>query len=230
MTINKADLPYLYQSRGTLIKLPNGIQQEIEWVYSVYSANHYTALDEPQDPLIVEQVNRSQIYLFDDYSLRVSTINAWHYNDKIGATYTESSQGYRNYWEGEICQDGKIILQPEVAILLGLSNDLTQTPAYIETISLDELRELLAECHKLFSDDDAIAFITPLPIETPSDAPPSITDAMRRMRASAKLQPTRGRAAMLKFLLEKTGIAAENGGWRIRPEEIERRQGLGLRS
>ncbi|HLA44193.1 MAG TPA: hypothetical protein VJZ27_12195, partial [Aggregatilineales bacterium] len=105
-----------------------------------------------------------------------------------------------------------------------------EIPPFIETVSMDELLNLLDDAHRSFSDDDNIAFSHPLPVGIPPNAPDSVNDAQRRLRVITHLQTTRGRASLLEMTMHATGIIAGNGGWRILPEEIERRHALGLRN
>lgn len=113
--------------------------------------------------------------------------------------------------------------------MLGLTDDFTKTPPYIETVSQAQLLALLQDAQERFKNDDALAFSRALPIGAPPNAPASITDSLRRMRAQTHLLITRGRAALLDLLLEQTGCEAVSGGWRVLPTEIERRRALGLR-
>lgn len=229
MQLNKSDLPYLFEDPSDWVTLPNGIQQRFVWSYSMVEAAVVETLDEDNAFVVMEQVARRQEYRLDDYLIVASAIDSWRYRHQVDISYAEHMLGYRGYWEGEIYQADTPILQPEVGVLLGLTHNIQQVAPYIETVAADTLRDLLAQAQQAAADDDAIAFVTPLPIEAPQDAPGSITDAMRRTRAQASILTTRGRAKMLTLVMAATGIVIRNGGWIITDEEIARREELNLR-
>lgn len=229
MYLNKSDLPYLFEDAGPWNDLSNGVAQQIVWEYSIVEGSVSRNLGEATQPMILETLRRKQNYRVGDYLITTAAVDAWEYLDLPDVNYAEAMLGYHGYWAGEIRYGDEIVLQPEVAVLLGLSPDLAKIPAYIETIPLDELVSLLDECQRLFADDDAIAFHKALPIETPLEAPNSMFDAMRRTRAQMRLTITRGRSDVLDLIMKHTGTLGEIGGWRIVPEEIARREALGLR-
>lgn len=229
MLLNKSDLPYLHEYAAQRITLPNGIQQQIAWEYSLTPALVRLTMVDPEVPIVLERLRRKQCYMAEDYLIIAATVDEWQYLDHPQLSYAACMLGYRSYWDGQLLRGEEPTLQPEVAVILGLTNNLEQTPAYIETISKDELLALLEEAQAQFKNDDAIAFSYPLPIEAPPNAPPIMRDVMRRMRAQTRLLTTRGRAAILEWLMKRAGVAIDNGGWYVLPQEIERRQKLGLR-
>ncbi len=226
---NKSDFPYSFEAPGEDVTLNNGVVERIAWEYSLNEASvTMTILDENR-PLIIERVWRKQSYQFEGYQFVASAVDAWQYLDVADVPYAEMVQGYRGYWEGEVYYNNRPALQPELAIILAFTPDLEHIPVYMETVTADELRVLLSQAEQQFRDDDALAFPKPLPIETPPGAPDSIRDAMRRMRAQSHLLTTRGRAALIESVSAQAGVETVNGGWRLRPHELTRRENLGLR-
>ncbi len=228
MAFNKSDFPYLFESRGEAQTLPNGVVQRISWEYSLNQASVNMTILEDDRPLIIERVWRKQSYRFAGYHFVASAVDAWQYLDVPDVPYAEMMQGYRGYWEGEVYYEDKPALQPELAIFLAFTPDMPHIPPYIETLTEAELNAFLTQASERYANDDALAFQKPLPIEADRGAPDSIKDAMRRMRAQSHLVTTRGRAALLEYATQMTGVEAVNGGWRLQPDEHLRRKSLGL--
>ncbi len=227
MSFTKGDLPYLYEDRSEWITLNNRIDQQIGWKYEIWSTTRVSVQGDEQ-VILVERISRYQRYRYDGYELTAYVVDEWQYLDEA-TTYEREMLGYRGYWEGDVKRNGQETLQPEVAILLGFTPDLQHVPAYIETVPAKDLSALFGEIQKKYADDDYLAFSRPLPIETPKDAPSSMNDALRRMRAQTGFRVTKGRAAVIEYLANLTGIIVNNGGWQIHPEEEQRRMKLGLR-
>jgi|GEM_PF-5591889 len=224
-TYNTADLPYLYETVADWQTLPNGVARQIGWVYRLTPVEEFSQIDDDIQSIVVEQVARRLTYSLGQYTVVGMSITEWRY--VMGAeTYAAEISAYRGYWDGAISSGEAAILQPEVAILLTYTNDIQRVPPFIETLPLAELERLIEQGIDVFSDDDALAFSRPVPIGIPKDAPPSVDDALRRMRMQTKLKITRGRAALLDLFMKKTGVEAFDGGWRLLPDEIERRKGL----
>lgn len=228
MSFIKGDLPYLYEDEGIWTTLANGIGQQVGWKYEIWSTSRISVQGDEQS-VLVERVSRYQRYRYENYELTAHVVDEWEYLDVENSTYEKEMLGYRGYWEGDIKQNGKPALQPEVAILLGFTPDLKHVPTFLETVEANNLSSLFNEIENRYADDDYLAFHRPLPIETASDAPGSITDALRRMRAQTGFRVTKGRATVIEYLISLTGVLVNNGGWQIHPEEEKRRMKLGLR-
>lgn len=220
---NQADLPYLYEHAAEWVRLPNGLERQLIWAYSITPTYVHADIDEAAQSIILERIDRQQQYRFGVYDISVVLVMEWRYLESA-KDYAAAMLGYRSYWEGNIRKDGKFVLQPEVAIALGFSPDFEQIPTFLDGVSLSTLEQLLAQAEMLMEDDDALAFSRPLPIGAPKDAPPHINDALRRMRVQTKLRITRGRAGVLEMIFKKTGVEATSGGWRLNDEEWQRRQ------
>ncbi len=228
MGFTKGDLPYLYEDQGDWSLLNNGIEQQVGWRYEIWPTSRISVQGDEQI-ILVERISRYQRYRYESLVLTAQAIDEWQYLDQADAPYEKITLGYRGYWEGDVKQQGQEVLQPEVAILLGFTPDFQTIPAYLETLSADAVNGLFAAVQEKYQDDDFLAFHRPLPIETPKDAPNTMIDAQRRMRAQTGFRVTRGRAAVLEYLMPLTGITANNGGWQLLPEEEKRRIQLGLR-
>jgi hypothetical protein len=227
MAFTKGDLPYLYEDSGDWTTLHNGVEQQVGWRYEIWPTTRISVQGDEQ-VILVERVSRHQRYRYADYELTAYVVDEWQYLDNAN-TYEREMLGYRGYWEGEARREGKEALQPEVAILLSFTPDLQHVPAFIETVTTADLPALFNKIQDKYADDDYLAFHHPLPIETPKDAPDSMIDALRRMRAQTGFRVTKGRAAAVEYLMNLTGILVNNGGWQIHPQEEQRRTQLGLR-
>lgn len=227
MAFRKEDLPYTYQHADTWTVLPNGLERQFFWEYSIIALDEAyldSQAELPPQPLLRERLSRQQRYRLDGLLLTVATVDEWHYLEGAEAGYESLMQGYRAYWEGSITEGEQPILQPEAAILLGFTPDMEQFPPYLEMTPVDELREVLAEARRRYANDDFLAFHQPAPIASQPDAPALIVDALRLMRASVGLPVTKGRAALLAYLMEITGVKVVPGGWALRGAERERRR------
>ncbi|MBZ0307777.1 MAG: hypothetical protein K8I82_17040 [Anaerolineae bacterium] len=228
MEFTKGDLPYLYENQGEWTPLHNGVEQQVGWRYEIWPTSRISVQGDEQI-ILVERISRYQRYRYTGFVLTAQAIDEWQYLDHPDAPYEKVTLGYRGYWEGDVKREGQEVLQPEVAILLGFTPDFQNIPAYLETLSASALATLFADIQEKYKDDDFLAFHRPLPIESPKDAPEPMIDAQRRMRAQTGFRVTRGRAAVLEYLMSLTGIIANNGGWQLLPEEEKRRIQLGLR-
>lgn len=228
MAFTKGDLPYLYEDLGNWTKLANGIEQQVGWRYEIWPTSRISVQGDEQI-ILVERISRHQRYQYEDFVLMAQVVDEWQYLDLPDASYEKITLGYRGYWEGDVRKQGQEALQPEIAILLGFTPDFQTVPAYLETVPNDRLPELFETLQAKYADDDFLAFHRSLPIETPKDAPDTMIDAQRRMRAQTGFRVTRGRAAVLEYLMPLTGVIASNGGWRLHPDEEKRRAELGLR-
>lgn len=224
MEFNKSDLPYFYETDAEWGVLSNGVQRKITWEYTLIEEASYEILGETY-PIIFERIRRKQHYRFDEYHVVANSVDEWQYLEKADEPYAGIIKGYRGYWDGVVELRGKPTLQPEIAVMLGLSPDLDHIPTFIETVSLDELLMLMEEAQQLDANDDLFAFHRPVPIATPPDAPEIMVDTIRRVRAQAQLHVTKGRAALLERFMTITGTQVVNGGWTLTPEEQARRTG-----
>lgn len=222
---NKADLPYSFEEAADWQTLPNGLLQQIVWEYSLVES-YQIEIEGESWPVIVERVHHEQRYQVDDYVFSAASTDEWRYLEQASEDESIMMQGHHGYWQGEFTRNGKAVLQPEAAVLLCLTPDLRRIPAYVQLIALDELRALLEDAEEIYGDHRALAFHEARPIASPEDTPDSIVDALRRMRASVGLVPTRGRAALLKFMMKTVGGVVQAGGFMLTPEEIARREAL----
>lgn len=229
MRILTSDIPFLTEHSEAWYTLPNGVSQQILWDYSLQQIQITLSFEGDAMPVVLERVRRCVNYRIGDYHFMASISHDWLYREDSNADYASSILGYQSYWQGESYYQEKHTLQPEVAVLLGFSDDLSILPAFIETLSHTALLTLLDELQGLFANDDALAFNQPAPIGPPADAPEKIVDALRRTRAENKLLITRGRAAVLNKLMQRSGIQLYNGTWVVTPEERLRRVELRLR-
>lgn len=225
MKINKSNLPYFYEDTSEWLTLPSGIEQQVAWEYIVEEGSAIT-VDEEKHPMLVERLKRVQRYKFDEYAVSACSVDEWRYLEKEDEPYASAMHGHRGFWEGTITKSQQFILQPEVAIILCFTPDVHEVAPYIKTVTQSNLLELLEKACQLFDDETRLSAHDPRPIGAPPDAPEDVVEILHQMRGKANLLTTRGRASLLKMMMETTGTELGNGGWHISEKEITRRKKL----
>ncbi len=217
MSINKNNLPYFYEDTSQWVILPTGMEQQSAW--------EYTVIQDPIHPAqIIERLTHQYRYRFGSYFMSANTVDEWHYTENDGGSYAARIQGYRSYWEGTIQRDGLPTLQPEVAVMLGMTPDEEAIPPFIKTIPMIELLMLMDEAEAVYADCHVLSAHLPRPMGAPTNTPKDVASTLHQLRKKCGLVTTRGRAALLELMMEVTGTIVTNGGWHITQEELSRRQ------
>ncbi|GAB4509382.1 MAG: hypothetical protein OHK0046_04260 [Anaerolineae bacterium] len=222
MRISKTHLPYFYEDTSQWIPLPNGVDEQTAWEYSVVP---YT----PQDmagqthPLVMERLRREKRYRVAQYMIVANAVDEWHYLEEDERPYSGFTQGYRGYWDGYIIGT-TAPLPAEAAVMLGYTPDPCHIPPYIETVYAEDLIALLERAERLLRDSNTLNAQRPLPIGTPEDTPAHVAEIVHLFRSKIGLTCSRGKAAVLDAFMQATGIIALGGGWSLTDDEVERRR------
>lgn len=223
MLTNRATLPYYYENEDEPELCANGVKRQRIWEYIV-DQSAQTRLDDMTHPVIVEQVLHKVLYTFDDVRVQFSTVYEWHYLNPVEATQAPTSLGYRQYSKGNFFRGGKPALCPEVGLMLAFTPRAKELPPFIESVSLDHIREILAEAADLMDASSPINAWMSVPIDAPTTAPEDISHTMAHLRRELGVQPTRGRTRMLRAMMDHTGVTLNETGWSLTPGELVRRR------
>lgn len=219
MPLIVSSLPYQYETASESVTLSNDIRRNVVWAYTLTEC-----ITPNSETHIVEQLHKRTRYQFDEITVCYRMVHEWQYDGKDGAQIVGAPFGYRYYDQGDLLKADEPYLQPEVAVMLGYTPDLNSIPPYIEHCTLDELKVLLKTAEEKFADDGSLNAWLSVPIAAPSEAPEDIYQTLRKMRGDIGVRPTRGRAKMLQYVMQMTGVTLGVKGWGLTPAEITRRR------